>query len=394
MRLEPGPDGATSDIFFVLIGAGQFINDYTGIKGRPNAKLYFDPSKGFNSGALQLHEHTRNSSGIGSCQEILLAYGTGYDLSIEPKVTPAFAARVKGPLAKFANPGSPTASSLEGTPIKKQKVADGFPPEAASSGSAEPSEPPAKKQKPEATKVIDALLRSEEIGDASVGTFESSKGVEPSGSSEHAAPSGSSKETAGSTTGVTTKLEADEGMNVVFSFHEPFPLILQSKDQVEFEWKSFDANNRKIAKHFVLTKFVQGKIKTRREGVAPANTYPYELEKDMLVMDQKTTVFLSLAKLVKENHPKCTSIHGYAPFKTPGVVPKVLEKIEEKNLQFEGEDSKDVVILLRGLSALKSIGVCWVMEYNEKACAMEPRSLVIVNTTQQNIKAKSTLKAS
>ena len=101
VRTMPGPNSPMTDIYFVLLGAAQYINDYHNIKGRPNAKLYFDPSKGFNAGALTLAEYTRNSSGIGSGQEILLSYGTDYDLTTQPNLSVTYAARVKGPLAKW-----------------------------------------------------------------------------------------------------------------------------------------------------------------------------------------------------------------------------------------------------------------------------------------------------
>ena len=115
----------------MLIGVGQFLNDYTGIKGRPNAKLYFDPSKGFNAGALTLHEYTRNSSGIGAGQEILLSHGVGYDLTMEPKTSTSYAARLKGPLADFAAASTPKLEDSGVSPLKKQKVTDVFSPEAA-----------------------------------------------------------------------------------------------------------------------------------------------------------------------------------------------------------------------------------------------------------------------
>jgi hypothetical protein len=95
------PDGGCRAIYFVLIGACQFLNSFTGLRKTANVKLSYDPSKGFNEDSIQLIVATRNNAGVGVEQEMLLSYGPEYDLDVTITKSADFLARQKGPLFKL-----------------------------------------------------------------------------------------------------------------------------------------------------------------------------------------------------------------------------------------------------------------------------------------------------
>ena len=57
--------GDPVDIYAVLVGAAQYVNDFQTIRKTPNAKFVFTPKLGFNDGALKLVVATRNGAGVG-----------------------------------------------------------------------------------------------------------------------------------------------------------------------------------------------------------------------------------------------------------------------------------------------------------------------------------------
>ena len=71
--------GGFKDAYAVLVGVGQYLRHFARAgKGRPNAEIKFDPSEGFNIGALALHCTTRNFSGISEGKEIVVDFGASY----------------------------------------------------------------------------------------------------------------------------------------------------------------------------------------------------------------------------------------------------------------------------------------------------------------------------
>ena len=57
-------DGASVPVWAVLCGAAQYVQHYGGIKARPNARLEFLPSQGFNTPALRIVATSRGKNGI------------------------------------------------------------------------------------------------------------------------------------------------------------------------------------------------------------------------------------------------------------------------------------------------------------------------------------------
>ena len=74
--------GAPTTIYFVLVGAGAFVNHFQGVRRFPNVKLVFEPTKGFNKGALRFVASTRNKQGVGQT-EFAMNYGLDFDVSSE-----------------------------------------------------------------------------------------------------------------------------------------------------------------------------------------------------------------------------------------------------------------------------------------------------------------------
>ena len=67
--------GRARDIFAVMIGLGRNIQHYGSDGGRPNAEICFDPSLGFNLGALTVRAKNKNLSGISGGKEIFINRG-------------------------------------------------------------------------------------------------------------------------------------------------------------------------------------------------------------------------------------------------------------------------------------------------------------------------------
>ena len=92
--------GQPTTVYFVLVGAGVFVNHFQGLKRAPNVKLVYDVTKGFNKGALSFVVCTRNKQGIGAT-ELVMNYGLEFDITRKHPKTESYIARFKGPLLKF-----------------------------------------------------------------------------------------------------------------------------------------------------------------------------------------------------------------------------------------------------------------------------------------------------
>ena len=67
------PNGERRAIYFVLVGACQFLNSFQNIRKSANVKLLYDPTKGFSEDSLQLVVATRSNAGVGVDQELVLS---------------------------------------------------------------------------------------------------------------------------------------------------------------------------------------------------------------------------------------------------------------------------------------------------------------------------------
>ena len=92
--------GQPTTVYFVLVGAGVFVNHFQGLKRTPNVKLVYDATKGFNKGALSFIVCTCNKQGVGAT-ELVMNYGLEFDITRKHPKTESYAARFKGPLLKF-----------------------------------------------------------------------------------------------------------------------------------------------------------------------------------------------------------------------------------------------------------------------------------------------------
>ena len=71
-------------VWAVLVGAVQFVQHFQGHRARANAVLEFDPTRGFNNGALRVVAATRTGVGISAGLPMLLNYGPDFDLAWKP----------------------------------------------------------------------------------------------------------------------------------------------------------------------------------------------------------------------------------------------------------------------------------------------------------------------
>ena len=103
---------APATIYFVLAGTGGVREPLPegGVRRFPNVKLVFDPTKGFNKGALRFVASTRSKQGVGQT-ELIMNYGLDFDVSREYPKTIEYQERFKGPLVRYMAHAS--ASMLE-----------------------------------------------------------------------------------------------------------------------------------------------------------------------------------------------------------------------------------------------------------------------------------------
>ena len=67
------------EIWAVLVGVAQYIQDFHDIRPRANAVLEFDPTRGINSDSLKVVVCTRTGVGISAGSPILLNYGANFN---------------------------------------------------------------------------------------------------------------------------------------------------------------------------------------------------------------------------------------------------------------------------------------------------------------------------
>jgi len=330
-------------LYFVFIGIFQFVNDFQGLKGRPNCKIYFDPSKGFNEGCLSLVAFSKNGAGIGADQELLVQYPSSYDHERQYEFKDSFAARFKGPMDKFVKvPASPAngeeannSQEVFETPPKQAKLTAGgsgaqSAGAASSSGNTTPpgtADPPAKRPK-----------------------------LEP------AAPPG----TATATPPGTQKEET------LFSFTSPFQVAFQKVVEGEnssYQFKSAETTTRRLPKHFLLATFTDGRLKeTGSNTPLSPNQYPFEVEASTLVMDAKTENIDTLQKIFKDHFPKAIKLLGYEKLEKVGTVKaKGMKADQSWAIEFPGDKGQSTVALLRSIGPYKSIVPLWGLIYDEKA---------------------------
>ena len=334
-------------LYFVFIGIFQFLNDFKGLKGRPNCKIFYDPSKGFNEGCLSLIAVSKNGAGIGADQELLLAYPSSYDHDRSYEMKDSYAARFKGPMAKFVQ--------IAPSPGKTVDEVDIF---------QEVAEPVAKRPKLESG-VSGATPTAAASSSGSNGPLQPPGTSPPPGK---AVPSG------------TSPPLGTQGGVKLFSFETPFKVDFHKVgegDNVSYQWKSLETTNKRLPKHFVLETFTDGKLKeTPLKSVLSPNQYPFEVDPNTLVMDSRTGSIDTLAKIFKEHFPKAIKLLGYEKFEKVGQMKAKGFKADQSwAIEFPGDNGQSTVALLRSLASFKSIAPLWGLIYDEKD-RFFPRQLV------------------
>ena len=324
-------------LYFVFIGIFQFLNDFRGLKGRPNCKIFYDPSKGFNEGCLSLVALSKNGAGIGADTELLVQYPSSYDHDRLYEMKDSYAARFKGPMAKFVKVAPPLGQCDEADNLL------------------EVAEPPAKRPRSEAggggAPPTGAAPSSGSAASSSAGPL-----LPPAGKAD---PSGASPPPG-------TQVEV-----TLFAFTTPFHVAFNKVgdgENVSYQWKSADAATRRLPKHFVLETFTDGKLKeTPSKAPLNPNQYPFEVDPSTLVMDMKTKNIDTLTKIFKDHFPKALKLLGYEKFEKVGQIkPKSFQADQSWAIEFPGDKGQSTVSLLRSIATYKNIAPLWGLIYDEK----------------------------
>ncbi len=118
-------DGLETPVFAVLLGvAGELLHHealgHTSA-GHPNVSIEVNPSAGFNTGFLSLYVKTHNQCGVAPGQELLLDYGSTFDLALPlGTLVSVVPAAVSG--AATAPVSSAAAEPVVGPPVEQKET--------------------------------------------------------------------------------------------------------------------------------------------------------------------------------------------------------------------------------------------------------------------------------
>ena len=353
-------------VFFVLQGIAQFVNCFENIKKRPNAKLVYDSTKGFNEGCLSVVACTPNRAGIGAGVEILIGYGVGFDLQVKIDKSEEFQGRMKGPLERFAISFSPAGKRKAPAELPVQE-----PSKKSASSVGDPSGPSA----------AGNAAGCQDAG-ASVGSQPGAAGAfvgpEPDGADTFVGqPPGDAEPTSKS-------MKTEES---IYKFSKPFEFHFISKSAVvpngpvqqRYFFRSLFTANKEIPKYFFLEKILDGELVPKSDS---GDVFPWKVTPKSYVVDNRTDEVWELCKLVKDQYPKTMSLFGYGALEKPGQVKG--ELIAERNWGVQLPPSK--ASLLHSLKHLSSVQPCFIVKFDEAKKELQPFGIVVVSLKEKTVK--------
>ena len=90
------------EVYAALVGVGRFLQHFVGVrKAGPNTFIRVRCDKGAGDGFLELVVSTRNGAGIAARSQVVLNFGSEFDLSFRPDMDEAGAKKFRGALDKY-----------------------------------------------------------------------------------------------------------------------------------------------------------------------------------------------------------------------------------------------------------------------------------------------------
>ena len=290
------PDIRASDgarmVWASMVGVGQFVQDFRGIKARPSAKIVFRPGSGFNVGALQLVTETKNKAGISKGMEILLHYGACFRYA-DAEVLPSPAKKFKGALdALFSAQAVESSDQL-----------------AVASG--QRSRSPSWKR-PRGDAKLEPCDKSDGADKA-----EAAGATNATSASDHIKPSEGAQEREQAAAS-SDQLAVDSGeqdlVAAVAEFQSPPMMLRYAEATGVLSVLSKALTNKKIPKDFVYKSFGQGVALARTKSAEGQEAgVLFKIDVSSVVFSSESQSLLTMKKLIKETPDVC-ALFGFATF--------------------------------------------------------------------------------
>ena len=326
--------GAPQDLYAVLVGLGQYVNHYSGLRKSANAMIQLKPSLGFNRGSLHLVASNRNNSGIGGGGEICINYGVQFDLQT-PCDTPS--KRIRGALDNIFDQQSGQHPKLPDPPTPAPPPSDPSRDPPAPGPVPKPPTPPAPQPTP--------------------------KPEEGNGS----APPG------------TTPPEVSLG-----ALTTPSADIVVGGGQIILKSKSIA--NKKVPPGTLLWQTTAGQI-TSKVPDGMGGHVVYDLQPKSQVWSIAEQKLMKLDLLAKHHYPKLQSVWGFGSLAHPGTISKQLTADKKRAFVV---DVAVADIFGAAFAAVggekKSVAWAFMLKHDAGKEALVPHGIALVTTVQLNLK--------
>ena len=356
-------NGVPREVFAVMVGLGQYVNHYSGIKKAPNAKLAVRPEKGFNRGALQLMATNRNASGIAAGNEILLNYGIIADGLVPNWSQDSPAKRVHGVLEQMFERQEAEAVKM----LNLQNIGSEQEGKKEEQEAEEPKKNEERKNKVEPKKK-ETPKKKEENKNQEEGKNHHNN------DSQHEAPE--------SPAGVKRSADGEPKGDMPLGTLTVPPCKVFIRGGAVMVY-SESATNKKLSPGTVLALWTAGRFDKVVDG--KAGDVPYTLPSATNVLCKSRKEVMKLSAMVKSAFPTATSIWGFQPFASAGAIPKTLVKKRDSAFFCTARETLPAAIAATNVS--KGISIVIQMKFDEKTCVIEPQGVALVTTRQEILKS-------
>ena len=345
-------EGLPKTLYFVMVGLGQYLNHYVGIKKKSNARLEVDPTKGFGHGSVELYAHTRNNVGIQSGMEILINYGSSFDLTLEtPGQNDTPVKRIRGALDEFVTRKVKEQANLE--------------------AGGEDSEKEEQKKKEEEEKKKEEEKKEEEGKEKK--EEEKKKKEEEKKKQEADAAAGGAAGVSGPVTG---------GGQVLAIISDPPGKLLLQDHKLIFELQN--ATNKKLYPNVSLHTWTAG-VCGKKEG--DNGCLDYDMKPGTYIYNRAQRRRETVSKMVTDT--KAVSVWGYKTFKEAGKSGKVMAPgmSQRTFIPKDRATMKEINGVVDAAKACVSVEVVYVFKPPEDSKKeLAPAGLALVTKAQTILK--------
>jgi hypothetical protein len=352
-------DSSHNDVYATLVGLGQLLQTFTG--GRPNARIQFDYTKGFNNGSadqasLYLVADSQNRAGIAADSEIRLPSTILGSSIVEGCMDHSPSSKkFKGALEKLFERHMQEKQEEEpqkddAAEVKKKEAEDKM---KAAENKKNAAEDKKKAERDEAKKKPENEDRKRDL-DAPEEDNQKHRLLQKSILCEHPEP--------------PIKIILEQAQ-VTPQFQAKGTLTLINKN---------DHANKKINKDFVFKSWSDELVLdlvSKIQGLNEFEVMKFDLQPGTLVFVADAQQLMPLKKAIKDNFANATKLKGYANFNAGNFPSKLVQQKSFGALLPED-------LLAISCMSLKDIALAWMVALHEDGKTIVPTGLALVNSKQ------------